>query len=229
MTGRHRYQRPTDHRSASRYRVPTFVVASTVVATAATLAEPFVIPAEASSGVNWDAVAACESGGNWAINTGNGFYGGLQFTLSTWHAYGGSGSPVSASREAQIAVAERVLAGQGIGAWPVCGRHAHDGGSQRVVPVAATSSPAPRHAAPEPTKPIPIQTPLPRRLVPATPQPDIFLGPQLIPGTVTDVVEPGGCVSTVAERNNKDWQQVADLNHLSAPYMVYPGQVLQLS
>jgi LysM repeat protein len=51
----------------------------------------------------------------------------------------------------------------------------------------------------------------------------------LISGAVTDVVEPGGCVSTVAERNHKDWQQVADLNHLSAPYTVYPGQVLQLS
>jgi resuscitation-promoting factor RpfA len=226
MTGRHRYQRPTVHRSASRYRVPTFVVASTIAATAATVAEPFVIPAEASGGVNWDAIAKCESGGNWAISTGNGFYGGLQFTMSTWHAYGGSGSPVNASREAQIAVAERVLAGQGIGAWPVCGRHAHDGGVAQVRPVAVKNSAAPKHAAPEPAKSIPS---LPRQLAPATPQPDVFLGPQLIPGAVTDVVEPGGCVSTVAERNHKDWQQVADLNHLSAPYTVYPGQVLQLS
>jgi hypothetical protein len=226
MTGRHRYQRPTVHRSASHYRVPTFVVASTIAATAAVIAEPFFTAEAADGGVNWDAVAKCESGGNWAISTGNGFYGGLQFTMSTWHAYGGSGSPVNASREAQIAVAERVLVGQGIGAWPVCGRHAHDGGSQRVVPVVAAPSPAPRHAAPEPA---PVQAPLPRQLAPATPQPDIFLGPALISGAVTDVVEPGGCVSTVAERNHKDWQQVADLNHLSAPYTVYPGQVLQLS
>ena len=72
--------------------------------------------------VNWDAVAACESGGNWAINTGNGFYGGLQFTMSTWHANGGSGSPSGASREEQIRVAENVLHSQGIKAWPVCGR-----------------------------------------------------------------------------------------------------------
>lgn len=72
--------------------------------------------------VNWDAIAQCESGGNWSISTGNGFSGGLQFTPSTWHANGGSGSPAGASREEQIRVAENVLHSQGIGAWPVCGR-----------------------------------------------------------------------------------------------------------
>jgi hypothetical protein len=78
--------------------------------------------ANAERGVNWDAVAACESGGNWHTNTGNGFYGGLQFTLGTWRANGGTGSPHSASREEQIRVANNVLKSQGIGAWPVCGR-----------------------------------------------------------------------------------------------------------
>lgn len=78
--------------------------------------------ANADNGVNWDAVAACESGGNWAINTGNGYYGGLQFNMGTWRANGGSGSPHNASREEQIRVANRVLSSQGIGAWPVCGR-----------------------------------------------------------------------------------------------------------
>jgi len=73
--------------------------------------------------VNWDAVAACESGGNWAINTGNGYYGGLQFTMGTWHSNGGAGSPHAASREEQIRVAENVLQSQGIGAWPSCGRN----------------------------------------------------------------------------------------------------------
>ena len=71
--------------------------------------------------VNWDAIAQCESSGNWATNTGNGFAGGLQFTQSTWEAYGGKGSPANASREEQIRVAENVLKAQGIGAWPVCG------------------------------------------------------------------------------------------------------------
>jgi resuscitation-promoting factor RpfE len=72
--------------------------------------------------VNWDAIAGCESGGNWAISTGNGYAGGLQFTSSTWHANGGSGSANGASRDEQIRVAENVLHSQGIGAWPVCGR-----------------------------------------------------------------------------------------------------------
>jgi resuscitation-promoting factor RpfE len=75
-----------------------------------------------ADGVNWDAVAACESGGNWSTATGNGYYGGLQFTMGTWRANGGSGSPHNASREEQIRVANNVLKSQGIGAWPVCGR-----------------------------------------------------------------------------------------------------------
>ena len=72
--------------------------------------------------VNWDAVAQCESGGNWGTATGNGYYGGLQFTIGTWHANGGQGSPRQASREEQIRVAENVLRTQGMHAWPVCGR-----------------------------------------------------------------------------------------------------------
>ncbi|MFC5995891.1 transglycosylase family protein [Pseudonocardia hispaniensis] len=68
----------------------------------------------------WDRLAQCESSGNWAINTGNGFSGGLQFTPSTWRAFGGTGLAHNASREQQIAVAERVLAVQGWGAWPAC-------------------------------------------------------------------------------------------------------------
>ena len=77
--------------------------------------------AAAESTVNWDAVAKCESGGNWAINSGNGYYGGLQFSPATWTANGGTGMPHQASREEQIRVAENVLRTQGIGAWPTCG------------------------------------------------------------------------------------------------------------
>jgi uncharacterized protein YabE (DUF348 family) len=73
----------------------------------------------------WDRIAQCESGGNWAANTGNGYYGGLQFSLGTWRAYGGSGRPDQHSRADQIAVAERVRAAEGgYGAWPVCGARA---------------------------------------------------------------------------------------------------------
>ena len=69
----------------------------------------------------WDQLAQCEAGGNWATNTGNGYYGGLQFSLGTWQAYGGSGLPSNASRETQIAIATKVRdASGGYGAWPAC-------------------------------------------------------------------------------------------------------------
>lgn len=79
----------------------------------------------AASGVNWDAIAACESGGNWSINTGNGYHGGLQFTQQSWAGAGGTQYAARAdlaTREQQIATAEVLLRMQGIGAWPVCGR-----------------------------------------------------------------------------------------------------------
>jgi resuscitation-promoting factor RpfC len=90
--------------------------------------------------VNWDAIAQCESGGNWATNTGNGHYGGLQFKQATWTSNGGIGSPASASRAEQIRVAENVLRSQGIGAWPKCGAYA--GTPRGPVPVSG-QAPAP--------------------------------------------------------------------------------------
>ncbi|MEU1001023.1 transglycosylase family protein [Streptomyces tibetensis] len=81
--------------------------------------------ASAASTSEWDTVAQCESGGNWSINTGNGYYGGLQFSASTWAAYGGTqyaSTADQASKDQQIQVAEKVLASQGKGAWPVCGK-----------------------------------------------------------------------------------------------------------
>ena len=76
--------------------------------------------ANAVDGATWDALAQCESGGNWSINTGNGFYGGLQFTQQSWNGVGMSGSPATASRAQQIEAGERLLAIQGWGAWPAC-------------------------------------------------------------------------------------------------------------
>src|SRR6476646_2300149 len=102
-----------------------------------------------AAGSVWDRVAACESGGNWSINTGNGYYGGLQFSGSTWRAYGGgSYAPRAdlASRSEQIAVAQRVLASQGPGAWPNCGPRA---GLSRANGGGAASAAAVRSAAPE--------------------------------------------------------------------------------
>jgi len=82
--------------------------------------EPAAAPASSGGGGVWDDLAQCESGGNWSINTGNGYYGGLQFSQGSWNAAGGSGSPANASREEQIRVAENLQAMQGWGAWPSC-------------------------------------------------------------------------------------------------------------
>ena len=94
-------------------------------AAGAVIAAPLVLAdsAQAASGSTWDQVARCESGGNWGISTGNGYYGGLQFSAGTWRAYGGgayASTANRASRSEQIAIAERVLAAQGWGAWPSC-------------------------------------------------------------------------------------------------------------
>jgi len=102
--------------------------------------------AAAESTVNWDAIAQCESGGNWAIDSGNGFYGGLQFSPATWKANGGTGMPHQASREEQIRVAENVLRTQGIGAWPDCGKAA----STPFAASAPTGGAADAPAAPAP-------------------------------------------------------------------------------
>ena len=101
--------------------------------------------ASAADTSTWEAVAQCESTGNWSINTGNGYYGGLQFSASTWAAYGGTSYASSADQATegqQIAVAEKVLASQGPGAWPVCGPQAglSQGGAAASVDTSSTSS-----------------------------------------------------------------------------------------
>ena len=105
----------------------------------------------------WDKLAQCESGGNWGTNTGNGYYGGIQFDASTWHAHGGSGMPHQASKAEQIAVAERTLAAQGWNAWPACSRKmglrgnaAEPNNAPAARKVSAPASPS-VHAAPQAT------------------------------------------------------------------------------
>lgn len=162
-------------------------------------------PAPAASWSTWDKVARCESGGNWHINTGNGYYGGLQFSRSTWNAYRLSGYPSRAdlaSKAQQIRVAERVLRSQGPGAWPVCGPRAGLSRTQagpRYVPV-----PSHRKAAP-------------RAVQPAS-------------GTHTHRVVAGECLSSIALRHGTTWRALYALNRgtVSDPDLIYPGQVLRL-
>src|SRR3954452_4706184 len=113
-------------------------VATLAGVTGVAIAAPLMAAGNASAvtASEWDTVAQCESGGNWSINTGNGYYGGLQFSSSTWAAYGGTAYASSADRASkseQIAVGEKVLAAQGKGAWPTCGTGlsgaAYSGGS----------------------------------------------------------------------------------------------------
>ncbi|MFD4508749.1 transglycosylase family protein [Streptomyces sp. NPDC058457] len=111
-----------------KHRRPSKAVRAIAVAgvTGIAVAAPLMAAGSASAATasEWDAVAQCESGGNWAINTGNGYYGGLQFSASTWAAYGGTqyaAQANQATKAQQIQIAEKVLAAQGKGAWPVCG------------------------------------------------------------------------------------------------------------
>jgi len=123
--GRHR--KPTAAgRTVAKVAVTGMVVGAPLTA--------FAAPASAATAGQWAAVAQCESGGNPSTNTGNGFAGAYQFTPSTWRAYGGQGAAQNASLSEQTAVAERVLAGQGKGAWPVCGTGL---GSASPTPVSA--------------------------------------------------------------------------------------------
>jgi LysM repeat protein len=170
---------------------------------------PVAIAATPASATDWDAIAQCESGGNWSTNTGNGFYGGLQFTQSTWRAYGGTGSAQNASREEQIAVAERVLQGQGIGAWPVCGIHGGGGGSH--APKAATK----KVTAPQTTV-------APK----AAPAPAVGTNRDNPNGNYTVVA--GDSLSKIAQQFNVEggWQKLADLNkqYVSNPDLILVGQ-----
>ena len=147
MTGyRGRHRKPS---TAGKTLAKTALAAGVIGAPLATAGQ-----AQAAPDNVWDRVAKCESGGNWSTNTGNGYQGGLQFTASTWRSFGGAryaSSAHNATREQQIAVAEKVLARQGWNAWPVCSRKAGARGSSattRVVAAKAPAKSAEKHAKP---------------------------------------------------------------------------------
>ncbi|MFT3876634.1 MAG: transglycosylase family protein [Propioniciclava sp.] len=130
-------------------RIVARTLATTTLAGAIALAGVVAAPqAQAWDVAVWDRVAKCESGGNWSINTGNGYYGGLQFSASTWRAYGGTqyaSHAHKATKAQQIAIARRTLQGQGPGAWPVCSRkagltRANGGADRNAQPSGGSSS-----------------------------------------------------------------------------------------
>ncbi|MER6978973.1 transglycosylase family protein [Streptomyces carpinensis] len=194
--------------------------------------------ASAATASQWDAVAQCESGGNWSINTGNGFYGGLQFTNSTWAAYGGTAYASRAdlaSKAQQIAVAEKVLAGQGKGAWPVCGK----GLTSTPYSGAAASAGS---AAKNTTKSAPKSTttrsteqqaanrsatrPAPKKTV-TTPT-----GKKVKKGDGEYKVVAGDTLSSIAAKHHVKggWEKLFQLNKdiVEDANLIYPGQQLHL-
>jgi resuscitation-promoting factor RpfA len=194
-------------RSLVRLAVVGAVAAGSAAALAGT--------ASAAPDSAWDKLAQCESGGNWNINTGNGYYGGLQFNLGTWRAFGGAGMPNQASRSQQIAVAEKVLAAQGWGAWPACSR------KMGLRGIAAEPNRV-RAAAPAPAA-----TPA----APAAPAPARRAAPVAKNGADYTVVA-GDTLSRIAAREkvaggwHAVWQRNTDV--LSNPNVLRVGQRLDL-
>jgi LysM repeat protein len=176
----------------------------------------------ASADTNWDELAQCESGGDWSTNTGNGFGGGLQFTDSTWHAFGGSGQPEDASRAEQIQVAERVKAEQGMNAWPTCSQKtgntddsANSGSSDSGSSDSASSS---SDSGSSETEGIAAAS---------TPQQPAKPAAPAAAGAVHTVVS-GETLSSIAAANGVSWQSLAQRNHLPDPDSLSPGQQLAL-
>jgi resuscitation-promoting factor RpfA len=228
--------------SGGRHRKPSY--ARRVIATAAVAGAGVSIPlvvagAAHASSINWDAVAQCESGGNWAINTGNGFYGGLQFTEQTWLGYGGGAYAQyanQASRSEQIAIAEKVLAGQGIGAWPVCGPHGYTSGGTYTTTNAngsggsGSSSSTHRssgHSSPAPSYSSKSSAPSSTDNDATAPAPSI---PATAAGNHSYTVVPGDTLSGIAATHGlKNWQTLYSENEKvvgSNPNLIFPGQVL---
>lgn len=216
-------------RTAARRGVAVAAISAAGLALSVTAANA------ATDGATWDSLAQCESGGNWATNTGNGYSGGLQFSASTWAAYGGTGSAADASREQQIAVAEQVQASQGWGAWPSCAAQlglSGGGGTTAVTPQSAPVQSVPVQA---PVESAPAQAPVEQ--APAAPDPtDAVTAPQhAAPVELsgeTYTLEPGDTLSTVADKLGVEggWQSLADANldTIANPDLVFSGQVLQL-
>ncbi|WP_328693768.1 LysM peptidoglycan-binding domain-containing protein [Streptomyces phaeochromogenes] len=171
--------------------------------------------AAADSGV-WDRIAQCESGGNWHINTGNGYYGGLQFSAGTWRAYGGSAyasTADKASKAQQIAVATKVQRGQGWGAWPTCSSRA--GASGGAPAASAPSTPTTKAAPSKPAK-----------------APDRSTGHTGRGSNRGDYTVRGGdTLSAIAARHGTTWQRIYAANKAAIggdPDMIVPGQRLEL-
>ena len=212
--------------------------------------------ANAVDGATWDALAQCESGGNWSINTGNGFYGGLQFTQQSWNGVGMSGSPANATRAQQIEAGERLLAIQGWGAWPACsaklGLYGKTGAAptytEPTTSTAATTTvaaqsqtqqtytaPAAQAAPAAPAAqaaPAAAEAPAAPAAAPAVEAPaaPVAVAPKAAAGTYT--VVPGDSLSLIAAKLGVagGYQAIAAANTdiIYNVDLIFPGQVLTI-
>jgi nucleoid-associated protein YgaU len=212
----------TTIRTAARRGMTVAAISAAGVALSATGASA------ATPTSTWDALAQCESGGNWATNTGNGFSGGLQFTPSTWAAHGGTGSPANASREQQIAVAEQVQASQGWGAWPACAAKLGLSGGGGATAAAPQSVPVQSVLV---TQAPVTRAPVTQGHVQAPARAPQHSAPPALSGE-TYTLEAGDTLSIVAGKLGIEggWQKLADANldTITNPDLVFAGQVIQL-
>ncbi|MDX2605850.1 transglycosylase family protein [Streptomyces caniscabiei] len=223
--------------SKGKHRRPSKAARAIAVAGvtgAAAIAAPLMAAGSASAATasEWDAVAQCESGGDWSINTGNGYYGGLQFSASTWAAYGGTqyaSTANQASKAQQIAIAEKVLAGQGKGAWPVCGKGLS--GASYDGAASSSNSGSSQQSTQESTKKSTEDTRASRSSERATVETPT--GKKVKKGDGEYKVVTGDTLSAIAAKKNVKggWEKLFELNKdiIDDADFIYPGQQLHLS
>jgi resuscitation-promoting factor RpfA len=226
--------------SKGKHRRPSKTARAIAVAGvtgAAAIAAPLIAAGSASAATEseWDAVAQCESGGDWSINTGNGYYGGLQFSASTWAGYGGTqyaSTADQASKAQQIAIAEKVLAGQGKGAWPVCGKGlsgaSYDGAAASSGNSGSNSSSSSSSSSSEQGTQESRASRSSERATVETPT-----GKKVKKGDGEYKVVSGDTLSSIAAKKNVKggWEKLFELNKdiIDDADFIYPGQQLHLS
>ncbi|WP_120004836.1 transglycosylase family protein [Nesterenkonia muleiensis] len=178
---------------------------------------------------DWDRLAQCESGGNWSINTGNGFYGGLQFMKATWDSMGGqqyAEYPHQASKSEQIAVASKLQAAAGWGQWPSCSAQlglsgSPSGGSGGGE---STQQSQPQQQAPQPTQEAPQQSPAPAGEFTAEPNTDVEVSEDIY------TISSGDTLGSIADEHDIDWKDLwgANVDEIEDPNLIFVGDELKL-
>ncbi|MGC4984199.1 transglycosylase family protein [Streptomyces sp. DT193] len=214
-------------------------VATLAGVTGVAIAAPLMAAGSASAATasEWDAVAQCEAGGNWSINTGNGYYGGLQFSSSTWAAYGGTAyasTADQASKSQQIAIGEKVLAGQGKGAWPTCGVGLSGAAYGGDTSTPSTPSGSSSSGASQGTTTRTTEQPASRSAERPAVQKTVTTptGKKVKKGDGEYKVVKGDTLSSIAEKKHVKggWQKLFKLNKdiVADADFIYPGQQLHL-